>query len=272
MSLDPLIYAAKLARRKAVRQQKRFIEPNAFHNANTVAGPSRISMPPPSNPQTPSQILGTSSYYFPNSPRGGAVMHSLRGRRARTSRPPTPPETLPLQNLSNQLRQESPRLQNRIRRQFDQLSRQTPTSRDHHGKRTRIPQPASRFSPARSERSMGSDDSDSRIQPQRLFQGIPEDLTGAPSNDAFRPTPMNVDEPPPTPTPSPPSHTYPDPPSSPRTQARLNRAVLGSPGRRNQARGPYGKQPHPAHPDFLWCTKKTTLVTQYPILNGLFAM
>ncbi|KAJ7703703.1 hypothetical protein B0H17DRAFT_1127311 [Mycena rosella] len=144
MPLDPQIHAAHMARKKASRQEKSFTEQNVFHNQNAVAGPSRLSMPASCNSQTFSQIINSEAltHDFPKSPRGGvpmappcyaveridgasfynreelapypAVMHSPRGRRLRTSGPPTCPETLPLENLSNQLRQESPRLQSKI--------------------------------------------------------------------------------------------------------------------------------------------------------------
>ncbi|KAJ7621843.1 hypothetical protein B0H17DRAFT_1151700 [Mycena rosella] len=62
-----------------------------------------------------------------------AIMHTPHGRRRCTSGPPTWPKALPLENLLNQLHQESPRLQNCMTRQLDQLSPRTPTSRDHWG-------------------------------------------------------------------------------------------------------------------------------------------
>ncbi|KAJ6620451.1 hypothetical protein B0H10DRAFT_1946006 [Mycena sp. CBHHK59/15] len=268
MVLDSDIYAAKVAPKKANRQARRFNEQNLFHNENAVAGPSQMPMPPPSNPYTLSQILNgeTSTHYFPQLPRGGvpihpprwaierldgdrpenrdgrtypAVMHSPRGMRECTAGPPTRPETLPLANLSNQLRQESPRLQNRVRRDFSQLSPHTPTSRDHRGKRSRVV-PQSPIAPSQSDDPM-DDTPELQIQPQQLFPDV-DHISTSQSEDVFRP--MDTDDPPPlTPTPSPPTPTPPGtPPATPPTMCAIwdvgrmeNSLILK---------------------DLLWCTKQ----------------
>ncbi|KAJ7041584.1 hypothetical protein C8F04DRAFT_1177044 [Mycena alexandri] len=204
--LDPDMYGARCARRNIARQRKRMETENAFHNQhpiagqNAVAGPSRIPLSPPAYPQTLSQILGqqTSTYRFPQVPRGGvpippphwavaripgfesidrnnlppypAVMRSPRGRRSRASGHPTPPEILPLQNLSAQILQESPRLQSRVARHFGELTPQTPTSREHRGKRARIP-PDSPVTPTQRGRLI-SEPHGLEIRPQQLFQNF----------------------------------------------------------------------------------------------------
>ncbi|KAJ7879868.1 hypothetical protein B0H13DRAFT_1892031 [Mycena leptocephala] len=135
-------------------------------------------------------------------------------------------------------------------REFNELTPQSPNSRDHRGKRIRVPVPESPLSPFRSGGSMDIDP-DFQIRPLQLFRNISGAQLSRLTTDVFGSSPIQ------TPPILPRRHV---PPTTP-----------NSPGRHNQARGHKGKQPHPTHKDLLWCTKQGHWVHKDLFFMGFYA-
>ncbi|KAK7000858.1 hypothetical protein R3P38DRAFT_1816926 [Favolaschia claudopus] len=253
--------------------------PPVFYPPNPLPLAPNFVYPPYYLPPPPPQ------YYFPMLPRGGvpiqpphwaveqvpgvdrrvqppyaAVNRTPREPRTRASGSPTHPSVLPLNGLRRDIRQASPHLQRHAARSFNQTASQTqtPTSRDHRDKRRRTQRIQSPLqqrnrpdrSPTLSDNGQNPEERISFV-PRLLFRNeqVNNHQTGLPA-DVFGPRQMDLDQPrsPPTP-PNRPNHRPSRPP--------LPRSPLGSPHRRNQARGSYGRQPHPTKPDLLWCTKQS---------------